>query len=164
MAFTSYRRTTWLTDIPRTGVCSQIIRFSWSDQTRRFRRLVKKPPRWCPSSCSGHYPLRSTPGRAVRPDAFLFAVMIQHQTDGWRVSPPPPDRPSLGQRPGLQGTQPAVPRPSSALLSIRRTRMWSRSAPVASYAPVQARPIVRCGPGASMNGHGQGRDKCSAAA
>ncbi|MEY3306141.1 MAG: hypothetical protein RLZZ413_179 [Pseudomonadota bacterium] len=58
----------------------------------------------------------------------------------------PPDQPSLGQRPRLQGTKPDVQRPSSAFLSIRLMRLCSRSAPVASPDPVQARLNVRFGP------------------
>jgi hypothetical protein len=57
-----------------------------------------------------------------------------------------PDRPTLGQSPGLHGTKPDVQRASSAFLSIRLVRLCSRSAPVASPDPVQARLNVRFGP------------------
>ena len=36
LAFTSYRRATWLTETPGNRACPQISRFSSADQTRRF--------------------------------------------------------------------------------------------------------------------------------
>jgi hypothetical protein len=50
--------------MPGTRVCPQIIRFWSSDQSRRFRRFVTNHPD------SGHYPLCSTPSRAVTPDRY----------------------------------------------------------------------------------------------
>lgn len=38
-----------------------------------LRPLCHKPPRYCPSSASGYYPLRSGTGRADRPDGYALA-------------------------------------------------------------------------------------------
>lgn len=115
--------------------------------------LRRRPPGSCPISESGHCPLRHPPGRAVRPDGYLLTVMVQRQADGWRELLRPPHRPSLGQRPGLHGTVPDEQRPWSAVLSTRLMRICSRSARLASPAPVEARLTVRFGPGAVLHLH-----------
>ena len=60
LAFTSYRRATWLTEMPGRRVCPQISRFSSSLQAFRFRRSA------IPNLDGVHYPVVDTIGRRLR--------------------------------------------------------------------------------------------------
>jgi len=71
LAFIEYRRATCATETPGVNVCSQIERFSSSDQSRFFKPFFPAITNLKMSTIDGgHYHPLHRPGRAVRPDGY----------------------------------------------------------------------------------------------